>query len=264
MFEARKSSELQELRSADEDEMTVEANNEYDENSINMSDEVAITDRAVDNRENVFDMRKPVEKKIVADPEQDSLPPWRRMNPLNADTAWKPPPPPPMPVKRPVATTSTSTTTTTTTTTLPPTTTTTLSYEQKMRQYEELRRQRELERQREMEKRAELERQRLEERRHHESQFDTRRRFGEESQQWPVAAPFPTTTTTTTTTTTPRPTTTTSATTTTTTTQRPTTTTTPPVTTKKESKTNYNQFYRNWRRPFDLNPTQSVRIFAAY
>lgn len=279
----------------DYDDFTVETNTEFNENNNNIESEEDIDEsqefRAIPpgsvmpERIDAVDMRKPVMAKNP-DPEDESLPPWRRMNPLNADREWKPPPPPPMPGKLPIVppTTTTSTTTTTTTTktttTAPPTTTTTgLSYEERMRQYEERRRQIEQQREAEMKRRTEVERQRMEERRHLESQHEQRRKFGEETRNWPAAPVAPETTaptTTTTTRTTPTSTTTITTTSTTTTTTAPPTTTTAtttsrtttsrPVNVAKEEKS-YESYYRNWkphRRPLDLNPTQvSIQSVSA-
>ncbi|CAL2030614.1 unnamed protein product [Caenorhabditis brenneri] len=262
----------------DEFKMEVETNTEFNENdnTIDSGDSRRSMEHQypqlppIPDVVNAVDMRKPVEMKELRQEDAD-LPPWRRMNPLNAPGSYNPPPPPPMPGKHPIApptTTATTTTTTTTTTTRPPTTTTTtLSYEERMRQYEERRRELELQREAEQKRRAELERQRAEERRHLESQHEARRRFEEEKRGWrgPEVPVTSSTTRTTTTTTTTVPTTTT---TTTTTTTRPPTTTTPTTTIpkipeKKESKSDSSSYWKNFRRPnrpFDLNATPAVSV----
>lgn len=260
----------------DEFKMEVETNTEFNENdnTIDSGDSSRSMEShypqlpPISEVVNAVDMRKPVEMKELSQEDAD-LPPWRRMNPLNAPGVYNPPPPPPMPGKHPIApptTTTTITTTTTTTTTRPPTTssTTTLSYEERMRQYEERRRELEMQREAEQKRRAEVERQRIEERRHLESQHEARRRFEEEKRGGWRAPELPVTTTTSTTTTTTLPTTTRPST--TTTTPKPTTipttttTTTPkaPVPEKKESKSDSSSYWKNLRRPnrpFDLNAT---------
>ncbi|EFO93244.1 hypothetical protein CRE_22102 [Caenorhabditis remanei] len=255
----------------EEPDFTVETNTEFNENNNEIdeknSEETVESKRFESSPVGVIvDMRKPVETKKQMSAEEAALPPWRRMNPINAGNEWKPPPPPPMPagnlpVVRPTTTTTFTTTTTTTTPRPTTTTTTTLSYEEIRRQHEERRRQMEAQREAELRRRAELERQRMEE---------ERRRLVQQEQT------TKTTTTTTTTTTAPPTTTTTPSiiypppafrtappreTTTTT------TTTTTPSTAIPEKKT-YESYSRNWRpqhrRPLDLNPTQiSVTNFSA-
>lgn len=264
----------------EDDDFTVETNTEINEDNSNMDDEdserIQVESKSpLPKIVDAVDMRKAAGTEKIS-PDDAEIKPWRRLNPLNVDEKWKPPPPPPMPGRLPLllpTTTTTSTTTTTTTTRRPPTTTTFLSYEERIRQHEERRREMDLQREMELKRRAELERQRMEERRRLESQHETKRRFGEESRNWPVPDsipdPVPTTTTTTSTATTSSTITTTTppqTTTTTTTTIRPTTIrTVPAVTERKESKS-YDSYYKNWnrnRRPFDLNPTVSVKNFSA-
>lgn len=287
----------------DEDEepdFTVETNTEFNENNNEIDEKMSqeeMVDQTVESKNpaviGAVDMRKPVETRQMS-AEEAALPPWRRLNPINAGTEWRPPPPPPMPGKQqlPVvrpAIPTTITTTTTTTTTAPPTTTTTKSYEERMREYEERRRQAEALRESEIRRRQELERQKMEQRRQLESQYEQKRRFGEETRMRVVQEPVTTKTTTQTPPTTTTVTTTTRAPPTTTTTTTPsiiyppagfrtaaapvkevvtTTTTTapppPPVTEKKS----LDSYYRNWkpqhRRPLDLNPTQiAVTNFSA-